>query len=83
MKYFSFKISQPTAVDVVDAVFNEEKYIEIKQLNQLEDSLTVGSLVFIMLGGDKVSWDKGLVGVSKIVKEPFANAIGILLMKKL
>lgn len=71
MNYFSFKISQPNAIKTVKAVFDEREYIEIQQLNQLEDSLIENSLIFIMLGGDKVEWEKGLAGLAQIVREPF------------
>ena len=71
MNFFGFKISNPMATDVVEAVKNSSQDIVIDQLNQLESSLNVGEYIFIILGGDRVSWNKGLIGLSQITKAPF------------
>lgn len=71
MKFFGFKISNPQATQLVSDVKACKESIIIDQLNQLEDELTVGSHVFISLGGDKVSWDKGLIGLATITKPKF------------
>lgn len=71
MKFFGFKISNPQASQLVSDVKTCKDSITIDQLNQLEDDLTVGSHVFISLGGDKVPWDKGLIGLATITKPKF------------
>lgn len=71
MKFFGFKISNPLAADVVNAVKTGSQEIVIDQLNQLETSLSVGEYIFIILGGDKVSWNKGLIGLAQITRAPF------------
>lgn len=71
MKFFGFKISNPKATQLVTDVKTCKDSIIIDQINQLEDSLTVGSHVFISLGGDVVSWDKGLIGLATITKPKF------------
>ncbi len=71
MEFFSLKISNEEAVDFVNAVVNKEQNIMVEQLNQLSDSLVNGSYIFIQLGGDRVSWDKGLIGLAQVIKEPY------------
>lgn len=71
MNFFGFKISNPMATDVVEAVKNSSQDIVIDQLNQLESYLKVGEYIFIILGGDRVSWNKGLIGLSQITRAPF------------
>ena len=71
MSFFALKISDPLATDIVDAVKSGSQDLVIQQLNQLESDLKIGEKVFIQLGGDKVSWDKGLIGLAQITKEPF------------
>lgn len=71
MKFFGFKISNPLATQLVNDVKTCKENIIIDQLNQLDDELTVGSHVFISLGGDKVPWDKGLIGLATITKPKF------------
>lgn len=71
MKFFGFKISNPQATQLVSDVKTCKESITIDQLNQLEDDLTVGSHVFISLGGDKVPWAKGLIGLATITKPKF------------
>ena len=71
MKFFGFKISNPQAAQLVSDVKTCKDSITIDQLNQLEDDLTVGSHVFISLGGDKVPWAKGLIGLATITKPKF------------
>jgi 5-methylcytosine-specific restriction endonuclease McrBC GTP-binding regulatory subunit McrB len=71
MDFFGFKISNPMAGEVVSAVKQGKDDIIIEQLNQLEDDLKIGNFVFITLGGDKVAWDKGLIGLASITQAPF------------
>ncbi len=71
MKFFGFKISDPSATDLVSDIKLRKDDITIGQLNQLEDDLKIGSFVFISLGGNVVSWEKGLIGLASIIKAPF------------
>ena len=71
MSFFALKISDPLSVDLVKDIKAGSENIVVNQLNQLESDLKYGSFVFIQLGGDKVSWDKGLIGLAEIIKEPF------------
>lgn len=71
MSFFALKISDPKAVDLVNSIKSGSQDVVIQQLNQLESELKIGEKVFIQLGGDKVSWDKGLIGLAQITKEPF------------
>ena len=71
MKFFGFKISNSQATQLVSDVKTCKDSITIDQLNQLEDDLTVGSHIFISLGGDKVPWAKGLIGLATITKPKF------------
>ena len=44
-------------------------------MNVLKDNLSIGQLVFIVLGGDKgraeVTWETGLIGLGEIVQAPY------------
>lgn len=71
MSFFALKISDPNSVELVDKIKSGSQDITVQQLNQLEDKLTVGQRVFMQLGGDQVSWNKGLIGVAEITKAPF------------
>ena len=71
MSFFALKISDPNAVDLVNSIKSGSQDVVVQQLNQLESELKIGEKVFIQLGGDKVSWDKGLIGLAQITKEPF------------
>lgn len=71
INFFGFKFSNPESIETVNAVKNKSQNIVIEHLNQLESELKTGSYVFMVLGGDKVSWDKGLIGLAEITNEPF------------
>lgn len=71
MSFFALKISDPTSVDLVNSIKAGSQDITIQQLNQLENELKIGEKVFIQLGGDKVTWEKGLIGLAQITSEPF------------
>lgn len=71
MSFFALKISDPTSVDLVNSIKAGSQDITIQQLNQLENELKNGEKVFIQLGGDKVTWEKGLIGLAQITSEPF------------
>lgn len=71
MSFFALKISDPGSVDLVNKIKAGSDNFVVQQLNQLENELKVGEKVFIQLGGDKVSWDKGLIGLAQIIRSPF------------
>jgi len=71
MSFFALKISDANAVDTVNSIKSGSDNIVIQQLNQLDNELVLGSKVFLQLGGDRVSWDKGLIGLAEIISEPF------------
>lgn len=66
--FFSIKTKNPTTVK---AILSKQSNIEFDGLNVLQDSLKVGQLVFIVLGGDKPAWETGLAGMGVISKEPY------------
>lgn len=70
MDFFCFKLSNSGEDDFANEVLSKSQNIEIKQLNQLGESLLTGEFVFINFGGDKVSWEKGLVGLAEIIEGP-------------
>lgn len=70
MSFFALKISDPASGSLVNDIKAGSQTITIQQLNQLEGELKSGEKVFIQLGGDKVSWDKGLIGLAQITGEP-------------
>ena len=68
MPFFSIKTKDPKTVD---AILSKQNNIEFDGLNVLQESLKIGQLVFIVLGGDKPAWNTGLVGMGVISKEPY------------
>ena len=71
MKFFALKISDPNSKELVERIKNGDSNLEILQLNQLESDLNVGEKVFIQLAGDKVTWEKGLIGLAEITRSPY------------
>ena len=71
MSFFCFKISDPNSLELVESIKGKSQDFTIQQLNQLESDLVIGSKVFIQLGGDKVKWNKGLIGLAEIIREPY------------
>lgn len=68
MLFFSIKTKD---AETVKKILNRESAIEFSGLNVLKDSLTVGQVVFIVLGGDRPIWDPGLVGMGIISRQPY------------
>lgn len=70
--FYSIKTKNPQQVN---AILNRQSAIEIDGLNVLKDNLSIGQLVFIVLGGDKgraeVTWETGLIGIGEIVQAPY------------
>lgn len=68
--YFSIKTKN---AETVNAILSKESNIEFGGLNVLQDSLKLGQLIFIVLGGDKPTWNTGLIGIGVLSKEPYDN----------
>ncbi len=66
--YFSIRTKDP---DTVKLILEKSSSVIFSGINVHQDKLKVGQPVFIVLGGDKPSWDTGLVGMGIITKEPF------------
>lgn len=66
--YFSIKTKDASTVT---RILRREGNVEFDGLNVLQDSLKLGQVVFIVLGGDKTAWDTGLVGMGVISREPY------------
>lgn len=66
--YFSIKTKD---ADTVSEILARNSNIEFNGLNILQDSLKLGQLVFIVLGGDKPKWETGLAGMGVISQEPY------------
>lgn len=66
--YFSIRTSD---AETVSKILEKGSDIVISGINILQDKLKYGQIVFIVLGGDKTKWDKGLVGMGVITREPF------------
>lgn len=57
--------------DSVGKILAKDNPIEMDGINVLEDRLSLGQPTFIVLGGDKPSWDTGLIGLGKIAEAPY------------
>lgn len=68
MQYFSIKTKDP---ETVKSILSKSSSVVFSGINVLQDKLKVGQPVFIVLGGDKPSWETGLIGMGTITKEPF------------
>ncbi len=66
--YFSIRTKDE---NTVDKILNKDANIEFDGLNVLQDSLKIGQIIFIVLGGDKPRWDTGLAGIGLLSKEPY------------
>lgn len=66
--FFSLKTKDEKTVR---SILEKEENIEFDGLNILQDSLKIGQVVFIVLGGDKPAWKTGLIGMGIISQEPY------------
>lgn len=65
---FSVKTSNEK---IAREILDNKNILEIDGLNWYEDIITTGDVIFLVLGGDRMSWENGLVGIAKVVEEPF------------
>ena len=68
MAYFSIKTKDSA---IVERVLSRNGSIEFSGINVLQEELIQNSLVFIVLGGDRPSWDTGLIGIGVVSQEPY------------
>lgn len=68
LRFFSIKTKDS---ETVKEILEKNTNIEFDGINILQDSLKIGQLVFIVLGGDRPAWDTGLVGIGIISEEPY------------
>lgn len=68
MSFFSIRTKDEVTVQ---SILSKSSQVVFSGINVLQDRLKVGQIVFVVLGGDKPSWDTGLVGMGIITKEPF------------
>ena len=66
--FFSIKTKDK---ETVSAILEKRKGIVFDGLNVLQDSLKKGRKVFLVLGGDRPSWETGLIGIGAISREPY------------
>lgn len=66
--YFSIKTKD---LKTVENILSNKKIIEFDGLNVLKDSIKLGQIVFIVLGGDKPLWETGLIGLGLISRIPY------------
>lgn len=66
--YFSIRTKN---ADTVKKILDRQEKIEFDGINILQSQLKKGQAVFIVFGGDRPSWDTGLVGMGIISKEPY------------
>lgn len=66
--FFSIKTKD---ADTVTRILNREQDIEMGGINVLGELLVPGRIIFIVLGGDKPSWETGLVGLGIMTKGPY------------
>lgn len=66
--FFSIKTKD---ANTVNQILKRAQDVEFDGINVLEELLTTGQIVFIVLGGDKPAWDTGLIGLGVLSKEPY------------
>lgn len=79
-KFFTIKTSQEVGIERLIDFFNEKNTDDIfsfSGLTQLYNDVEIGSLVFLVAGGDKArmgfDYTQGLYGVARVVKAPYGK----------
>ena len=70
--FFSIKTKD---ANTVNQILKRAQDIEFDGINVLEELLTTGQIVFIVLGGDKPAWDTGLIGLGVLSKGPDRKSV--------
>lgn len=68
MSYFSVKTKDP---ETVNSILSRQQSIEFRGINVLQDALVLNSPLFVVLGGDRPSWEPGLIGIGVVSRTPF------------
>lgn len=66
--FFSIKTKDEATVNLI---LSKSSQVIFNGINVLQDRLKIGQIVFVVLGGDKPSWETGLIAMGVISKEPF------------
>lgn len=66
--YLSLKTKDEATIN---AIMNRDQNVEFDGINILQDSIKIGTPVFIVFGGDKPAWKTGLVGMGVISQNPY------------
>ncbi len=81
-KFFTIKTSQEDGIKRLIDFFNEKNtddIFSISGLTQLYNDVEIGSLVFLVAGGDKArmgfNYTQGLYGVARVVKAPYEKKV--------
>ncbi len=69
-EYNSYTIKTKTNT-TVDDILNNKTQITFDGLNIHKDNIKLNDIVFIVLGGDKPTWDTGLKAIGTVSKEPY------------
>ncbi len=67
-QFFAIKTRNP---DAVHKILAKENGIELDGINVLQEEMRKGTILFVVLGGDKPGWDTGLIGIGTVSKEPY------------
>ena len=67
-QFFAIKTRDSVAVRKILA---KESGIELGGINVLKEEMRMGTLLFIVLGGDRPAWDTGLIGIGEVSEEPY------------
>lgn len=67
-QFFAIKTRNPISVKQILA---KDSDIELDGINVMQEAMLKGTILFIVLGGDRPSWDTGLIGIGVVSKEPY------------
>lgn len=67
-QYYAIKTRDSVAVH---KILSKESGIELGGINVLQEEMRKGTIIFIVLGGDKPAWDTGLIGIGIVSEEPY------------
>lgn len=66
--FFSLRTKDP---ETVEEILTKKEHVVFDGINILKSELKEGRPVFLVLGGDRPSWDTGLIGMGVISREPY------------
>lgn len=68
MKFFAIKTSNP---DFYSKYSDGETQLMLDGINSYDDVIKPGMILFVILGGDRVDWTKGLAGIAVTESGPY------------